>query len=106
MTVSRSRASERPHVAELLQALIRFDTTNPPGNERQCAVYCRDVLKTVGIHAELMGDDPDRVNVISRLRGAGNAPPLLLYGHIDVVPTAAQPWDVPPFEGRLQDGYV
>ncbi len=106
MTASRSTAGERPHVAELLQALIGFDTTNPPGNERECAVYCRDVLKAAGIHAELMGDDPDRVNVISRLRGAGNAPPLLLYGHIDVVPTAGQPWDVPPFEGRLQDGYV
>jgi acetylornithine deacetylase/succinyl-diaminopimelate desuccinylase-like protein len=106
MTVSRSRASERPHVAELLQTLIRYDTTNPPGNERECAVYCRDVLQAVGIHADLMGDDSDRVNVISRQRGAGNAPPLLLYGHIDVVPTAAQPWDVPPFEGRLQDGYV
>ena len=106
MTASRSTAGKRPHVAELLQTLIRYDTTNPPGNERECAVYCRDVLKAAGIHAELMGDDPDRVNVISRLRGAGNAPPLLLYGHIDVVPTAAQPWDVPPFEGRLQDGYV
>ena len=53
-----------------------------------------------------MGDDYDRPNVISRLRGRGDAPPLLLYGHIDVVPTAAQPWDVPPFEGRLQDNYV
>ena len=106
MTVPRSTVGERLHVAEFLQTLIRFDTTNPPGNERECAVYCRDVLADAGIPAELMGDDPDRVNVISRLRGTGNAPPLLLYGHIDVVPTAAQPWDVPPFEGRLQDGYV
>ena len=106
MTVPGSTAGERLHVAELLQTLIRFDTTNPPGNERGCAVYCRDVLNGAGIPAELMGDDPDRVNVISRLRGSGSAPPLLLYGHIDVVPTAAQPWDVPPFEGRLQDGYV
>ena len=106
MTVLRPAVGERPHVAELLQELIRHDTTNPPGNERECAVYCRDVLGRAGISAELMGDDPNRVNVISRLRGSGNAPPLLLYGHIDVVPTAAQPWDVPPFEGRLEDGYV
>ena len=106
MTSSASAVSARPDVATLLQSLIRFDTTNPPGNERECAVFCRDVLGEVGISAELMGDDPDRVNVISRLRGSGKAPPILLYGHIDVVPTAAQPWDVPPFEGRLQGEYV
>ena len=102
----RSTSSTRPNVAELLQTLIRYDTTNPPGNERECAQYCQDVLAQAGIASDLMGDDPDRVNLISRLRGSGNAPPLLLYGHIDVVPTAAQPWDVPPFEGRLEDGYV
>ena len=95
-----------PHVAELLQTLIRYDTTNPPGNERECAAYCRDTLNDAGIAAELIGSDPNRVNVVSRLPGRGDAPPLLLYGHIDVVPTAAQPWDVPPFEGRRQDGYV
>ena len=106
MTSSASAVSARPDVATLLQSLIRFDTTNPPGNERECAVFCRDVLGEVGISAELMGDDPDRVNVISRLRGSGKVPPILLYGHIDVVPTAAQPWDVPPFEGRLQGDYV
>ena len=95
-----------PHVADLLQRLIRYNTTNPPGDERECAAYCREVLGTVGIDAELVGNDPDRVNLVSRLPGRGEAPPLLLYGHLDVVPTAAQPWDVPPFEGRLQDGYV
>ena len=98
--------SAKPHVADLLQRLVRYDTTNPPGNERECAAYCRDVLTDAGIAAELVGDDPNRVNVVSRLRGRGDAPPLLLYGHLDVVPTAAQPWDVPPFEGRLQDGYI
>ena len=64
------------------------------------------MLTDAGIAAELVGDDPDRVNVVSRRRGRGDAPPLLLYGHLDVVPTAAQPWDVPPFAGRLQDGYI
>ncbi|MDE2682801.1 MAG: M20/M25/M40 family metallo-hydrolase [Chloroflexota bacterium] len=106
MTGRAPAVADRPHVAELLRTLIRYDTTNPPGNERECAAYCRDVLNSVGIPAELMGNDPDRVNVISQLKGRGDAPPLLMYGHIDVVPTAAQPWDVPPFEGRLQGGYI
>ena len=106
MTGRAPAVADRPHVAELLRTLIRYDTTNPPGNERECAAYCRDVLNSVGIPAELMGNDPERVNVVSRLKGRGDAPPLLMYGHIDVVPTAAQPWEVPPFEGRLQDGYI
>lgn len=93
-------------VAAFLQNLIRFDTTNPPGNESECAAFCRSVLDNGGIAADLMGDDSDRLNVVSRLPGRGDSPPLLLYGHIDVVPTAAQPWDVPPFEGILQDDYV
>ena len=99
-------APHPPGVAELLQALIRHDTTNPPGHERACAQYCQSVLNAAGIDAELLGVDDDRPNVISRLPGRGAAPPLLLYGHIDVVPTADQPWDVPPFEGRRQDGYI
>ena len=106
MALRERLAGQRPHVAELLRTLIRYDTTNPPGNERECAAYCRDVLNGAGIPAELLGSDPNRVNVVSRLKGRGDAPPLLMYGHIDVVPTVAQPWDVPPFEGRLQDGYV
>ena len=99
-------APHPPGVAELLQALIRHDTTNPPGHERACAQYCQSVLNAAGIDAELLGVDADRPNVISRLPGRGDAPPLLLYGHIDVVPTADQPWAVPPFEGRRQDDYI
>lgn len=95
-----------PGVAELLQALIRYDTTNPPGNEKACAQYCQSVLNAAGIDARLLGADANRPNLISRLPGRGAAPPLLLYGHLDVVPTVAQPWDVPPFEGRQQDGYI
>ena len=106
MTSSSHSAATRIPVSELLRKLIRFDTTNPPGSETACVAYCRDVLADAGIPAELVGDDPDRLNMVSRLTGRGDVPPLLLYGHIDVVPTVAQPWDVPPFEGRLQGGYV
>ncbi|MBK6646727.1 MAG: M20/M25/M40 family metallo-hydrolase [Anaerolineales bacterium] len=51
-------------------------------------------------------NDPDRPNLIARLPGEGKAPPLLLYGHVDVVTTENQPWQQPPFEGKLIDGYV
>ena len=69
MATALNATGTKPHVADLLQALIRFDTTNPPGNERACAQYCLEVLNSVGIDAELMGNDDDRPNVVTRIRG-------------------------------------
>ena len=91
---------------ELLQRLIRFDTTNPPGNERECVAYISNLLAEAGCDCMIVGSSADRPNLITRLKGQGNAPPLLLYGHVDVVTTAGQTWQHPPFEGRLVDGYV
>jgi acetylornithine deacetylase/succinyl-diaminopimelate desuccinylase-like protein len=94
------------HPAELLQHLIRFDTTNPPGNERECIVFIRDLLTAAGIESTLLARTPERPNLVARIKGAGQAPPLLLYGHVDVVTTAGQDWQYPPFEGRLVDGFI
>lgn len=94
------------HPVEILQKLIRFNTTNPPGHEAACVGYIRDLLNEAGIESTLIAKDPDRPNLIARLPGEGKAPPLLLYGHVDVVTTEKQPWQQPPFEGKLIDGYV
>ena len=85
---------------------MRFDTTNPPGNERECINYLAGLLAEMGCPATLLGRSASRPNLVARLPGAGSAPPLLLYGHVDVVNTANQRWRHPPFEGRLVDGYV
>lgn len=95
---------ERP--AELLQNLIRFDTTNPPGNEARCVNYISSLLTGAGFETKFLAKDPDRPNLIARLKGRGTAPPLLLYGHVDVVTTANQKWTHPPFEAKVVDGYV
>ena len=95
---------ERP--VELLQHLIRFDTTNPPGNETECVAYIQGLLAEAGLETVLLGRTPERQNLFARLKGRGEAPPLLLYGHADVVTTAGQRWTYPPFEGRIVDGYV
>jgi acetylornithine deacetylase/succinyl-diaminopimelate desuccinylase-like protein len=95
---------QRP--AELLQNLIRFDTTNPPGNERLCIEYINGLLKDAGFETTLVARTPDRPNLITRLKGEGNAPPLLLYGHVDVVTTENQQWTHPPFDGLIEDGYI
>jgi acetylornithine deacetylase/succinyl-diaminopimelate desuccinylase-like protein len=95
---------ERPE--EILQQLIRFDTTNPPGNEADCIAYISDLLAQAGIESTILWAKPERANLVARISGQGTAPPLLLYGHVDVVTTANQQWDYPPFEGKLVDGVV
>jgi acetylornithine deacetylase/succinyl-diaminopimelate desuccinylase-like protein len=91
---------------ELLQQLIRFDTTNPPGNEGECIGFVRGLLEDAGCEVELYAKDPARPNLVSRLRGSGNRAPLLLQGHVDVVTTQGQEWTRPPFGGDLVDGFV
>src|SRR5439155_474560 len=91
---------------ELLQQLIRYDTTNPPGNEADCVAFLRGLLEDVRCEVELYAKDPARPNLVARLRGRGNRPPLLLQGHVDVVTTAGQSWSRPPFGGDLVDGWV
>ena len=95
---------ERP--AELLQQLLRFDTTNPPGNEAACVRHIADLLAAQGIESQLFARDDARPNLLARLPGAGQAPPLLLYGHVDVVTTVDQHWTHPPFSGAIADGFV
>ena len=94
------------HPEALLQRLIQFDTTNPPGQERDIIAFIQGLLEDAGIPTQILAKDPARPNLIARLPGRGDAPPLLLQGHVDVVTTAGQDWTYPPFEGRIVDGYV
>lgn len=92
--------------ADLLQALIRFDTTNPPGKEAECIQYVDGLLREAGFLTTILAKAPDRPNLVTRLEGRGVSPPLLVHGHVDVVTTAGQDWVNPPFDGRLANGYV
>jgi acetylornithine deacetylase/succinyl-diaminopimelate desuccinylase-like protein len=93
-------------VVELLRDLLRYDTTNPPGNEGECIAYVQRLLEEAGAETRIVAKDDARPNLIARVRGAGEAPPLLLYGHVDVVTTSGQEWTHPPFAGELVDGWV
>lgn len=110
MTIASSGPSQETAIHErpvsLLQNLIRFDTTNPPGNEADCVAYVNQLLVAAGFQTVLLGCHPNRPNLITRLSGRGDAPPLLMYGHVDVVTTAGQKWTYPPFEGRVADGCI
>ncbi|MCU1236707.1 MAG: peptidase, partial [Candidatus Solibacter sp.] len=92
--------------ARYLPDLIRLDTTNPPGNESRVARYLKQVADREGIPAELLGDDPDRLNFVARLRGTGKQRPLLLIAHSDVVPADRSQWTVDPLAAIEKDGYI
>jgi acetylornithine deacetylase/succinyl-diaminopimelate desuccinylase-like protein len=92
--------------AELLQNLIRFNTTNPPGNEQACIEYINGLLKDAGVETTLVSKTPLRPNIIARIKGEGKAPPLLLYGHVDVVTVESQKWQQPPFAANIVDGFL
>ncbi|MCP4214489.1 MAG: M20/M25/M40 family metallo-hydrolase [bacterium] len=95
---------QRPE--ELLQHLIRFNTGNPPGNEKACIDYIDALLKASGIETRQFAKAPDRPNLVARIDGKGDAAPLLLYGHVDVVNADNEGWKHPPFEGVAADGFV
>ena len=92
--------------AELLARLIRFDTSNPPGRERDCIDYIERLLSDAGLETTICAAEDDRPNLIARWRGRGAAPPLMLYGHVDVVPAEPAEWSRPPFDGDIDEGYV
>jgi acetylornithine deacetylase/succinyl-diaminopimelate desuccinylase-like protein len=93
-------------VLEHLQALIRIDSSNPPGNELKVAQYLDRVLRADGIETWLDEPAPGRGSLIARIPGDGSERPLLLMAHMDVVGVEASKWSVPPFGGEVRDGYV
>src|SRR5438046_9828632 len=96
----------RQEVTELLQELIRVDTTNPPGNETAAAELLRDYLQANGVACELYARTPARSNLVARIRGSGDGPSLLLLSHTDVVLADPREWSVPPFSGEVRAGEV
>jgi acetylornithine deacetylase/succinyl-diaminopimelate desuccinylase-like protein len=98
--------SLRQEVTEVLQGLIRIDTTNPPGNETAAAEFLRDYLEASGVDCELYARIPERANLIARIPGQGDGPKLLLLSHTDVVLADPAEWKADPFGGELRDGEI
>ena len=88
------------------QAVLRFDTSDPPGNERPAAEYLKQVLEREGIATKVFELEPNRLNVVARLKGSGKKRPLLLMGHTDTVNVDPAKWTFPPFSATRNGGYV
>jgi acetylornithine deacetylase/succinyl-diaminopimelate desuccinylase-like protein len=88
------------------QALLRADTSNPPGNEVRAVEYLKQVLEREGIPARAFALDPARPNLVARLKGSSKKRPLLILGHTDVVTVDPKKWKFPPFSATVDQGYV
>ena len=91
---------------EHFQALLRIDTSDPPGNEQPAAAYLAQVFEKAGIPTETLALEPRRPNVVARLKGNGSKRPLLIMGHTDVVNVDPKKWTHPPFSATRAGGYV
>ncbi len=96
----------QPETAELLTELIRFDTVNPPGNERPAIEHLERYLSGAGFETEILAAEPDRPNLVATLDGEGDGPALVLLGHVDTVLADASEWRHDPWSGDVDDGFV
>lgn len=88
------------------QAVLRLDTSNPPGNETRVVEYLSTVLTREGIPFETFALEPGRANLVARVKGSGRRRPLLIMGHTDVVTVEPSKWTFPPFSATRDGGYV
>ncbi len=88
------------------QAILRLDTSNPPGNEVAVTNYLKQVFEKEGIPVQIFARDPSRPNLVARLKGNGKKQPILYMGHTDVVTVDPKKWTFPPFSATRDGGYV
>ena len=91
---------------EVLQQLVRFNTVNPPGNERPAIEYLASYLQQAGLQTELLAAADERPNLVADLRGSGDGPTLCYLGHVDTVLADASEWAHDPWSGDVADGFL
>ena len=94
-------------VVDLLSQLIAINTSNPTHPERPAAEWVAERLAEVDVESRIIEAAPGRASVVARIEGEDSSrPPMLINGHLDVVPAEASEWSVDPFAGEVRDGYV
>jgi acetylornithine deacetylase/succinyl-diaminopimelate desuccinylase-like protein len=112
LAVQRGSAQGRADAAldaetlQHFQALVRLDTSSPPGNEIRAVEYLKQVLDKNGIAYQVFAKDPQRPNLVARIKGTGKKRPLLVMGHTDVVTVDPAKWTFGPFGADRDGGYI
>jgi len=89
-----------------LVELVQIKSVNPPGNETEVVEYIKTVLAAEGIESTMYALDPNRANLVARIKGNGSKQPILIMGHTDVVGVQPDKWFADPFSGMREDGYI
>ena len=97
---------QRAEILQHYRALVQINTSSPPGNETKVVEYLKKVLEAEGIPTKIFALDPNRANLVARLKGNGSKRPLLILAHTDVVPVQIEKWPVDPFGAVMKDGYI
>jgi acetylornithine deacetylase/succinyl-diaminopimelate desuccinylase-like protein len=95
-----------PSAVDLLGRLIQVDTVNPPGNEGPVQDLLEQVLSAAGFECEQRAAEPQRPNLVARLRGSSDGPTLTFLGHVDTVRADPEEWSFDPWAGDVADGWV
>src|SRR5262245_54932469 len=114
LVVGAAQAPARPDWAKAdaelvahFQEMVKLDTTDPPGGERPVVEYLKKVLTAAGIEFQEFSTEPNRPNLVARLKGNGRKRPLLLMGHTDTVNIDAAKWtSAGPFSALRKDGFI
>ncbi len=88
------------------QAILRINSSDPPGIEKPVVDYLKSVLDKEGIETKVFALNPNRPNLVARLRGSGKKKPVLIMGHTDVVNVDSTKWKHSPFSATREGGYV
>jgi acetylornithine deacetylase/succinyl-diaminopimelate desuccinylase-like protein len=95
---------------QILSDYVKINTTNPPGNEIQTALFLKRILEREGIEVQILDTaelkPSGRANLYARLKGNGSKKAIALVHHMDVVPATPSFWSIDPFSGAVKDGYV
>src|SRR6186997_2107493 len=97
---------QQPEILRHYRALVQINTSSPPGNETKVVEYLEKVLSAEGIASKIFALDPNRANLVARLKGNGSKKPLLILAHTDVVGVQREKWPVDPFGAEIRDGYI
>jgi acetylornithine deacetylase/succinyl-diaminopimelate desuccinylase-like protein len=106
MAQAPSQAAIEAELLRHYQAVLRIDSTDPPGNESGVVAYVKEQLEKEGIPTQIFQLEPNRPNLVARLKGNGSKRPLLIMAHTDTVNVDPKKWTFPPFSATRDSGYI